>query len=314
MRTVFAGTPAFAVPALTALFTSGVDLAAVYTQPDRRAGRGQKFSPSAVKSTAQALHLPVRQPHRIEEEFDHLSDLSPDLLVVVAYGQILSPMILNLPKLGCVNVHASLLPRWRGAAPIQRAIEAGDTVTGITLMRMDQGIDTGNIIMRREMPILDNDSAGTLGTRLAELGATALADFLLDAQRLVRGASPQDESYACHARKLTKVESWLDWNRSASEVERQIRAYFPTPLSRAYLDETLILFHKAVLGPPTIHAEPGTIVRVSQNGLRVQAADGTIDALMLQIAGRKPVAIDSFLNGFSVRAGQQFSFPTPSHA
>jgi methionyl-tRNA formyltransferase len=232
----------------------------------------------------------------------------------VAYGQILSAEILNLPRLGCINIHASLLPRWRGAAPIQRAIEAGDRISGITLMRMDQGLDTGDVLQQIETPISDIDSAATLGTRLADLGAEALARLLVAPEAHIGQAIPQNPLQASYADKLTKEESWLDWTQSAVTLERQIRAYFPIPLARSILLDRLVIVHSATLGSNTLSAAPGTIIGLSQEGIQVQTIDGTINLSTLQFAGRKPVSAKSLVNGFSVRPGQRFSTPKAFYA
>jgi methionyl-tRNA formyltransferase len=233
---------------------------------------------------------------------------------VVAYGQILSAEILNLPRLGCINIHASLLPRWRGAAPIQRAIEAGDRISGITLMRMDKGLDTGDVLRQIETPIYDTDSTATLGARLADLGADALAQLLVAPEADFRQATPQNPLQASYATKLTKEESWLDWTQPAVTLERQIRAYFPTPLARSILLEQLVIIHSATLGSNTLNTAPGTIIGLSQEGIQVQAIDGTINLSTLQLAGRKPVSAKSFVNGFSVRPGQRFAAPKTVYA
>ena len=233
---------------------------------------------------------------------------------MVAYGQILSAEILNLPRLGCINIHASLLPRWRGAAPIQRAIEAGDRISGITLMRKDKGLATGDVLRQIETPIYDIDSTATLGARLADLGADALAQLLAAPEADFGQATPQNPLQASYATKLTKEESWLDWTQPAATLERQIRAYFPTPLARSMLLEQLVIIHSATLGSNTLKTSPGTIIGLSQEGIQVQAIDGTINLSTLQLAGRKPVSAKSFVNGFSVRPGQRFAAPKTFYA
>ena len=293
---------------------SSVELVAIYTQPDRPAGRGRRISESRVKLAARASGLPLRQPLRLDDDLDFLRSLAPDLFAVVAYGQILSAEILNLPRLGCINIHASLLPRWRGAAPIQRAIEAGDRISGITLMRMDKGLDTGDVLRQIETPIYDTDSTTTLGARLADLGADALAQLLVAPEADFGRATPQNPLQASYATKLTKEESWLDWTQPAVTLERQIRAYFPTPLARSILLEQLVIIHSATLGSNTLNTSPGTIIGLSQEGIQVQAIDGTINLSTLQLAGRKPVPAKSFVNGFSVRPGQRFAAPKTVYA
>jgi methionyl-tRNA formyltransferase len=307
LRAVFAGTPPFAAVSLKALLNSSTEILAVYTQPDRPAGRGRKLQQSPVKLTALEHNLLVRQPLRLVEEADQLTALSPDILIVVAYGLILPKSILNVPALGCINVHASLLPRWRGAAPIQRAIEAGDSETGITVMQMDEGLDTGGIISQVHTPVFDTDNAGSLDHRLAELGAGELIRLLPDIAKGHCQTQPQTSETACTAKKVSRAESRLNWQLPAAVLERRIRAFNPWPLARTELDGKALLVLQADLGPSLAIAPPGTVIQTDSNLLRVQTGDGTLDLLQLQVPGRKPLAVSQFLNGYRIRTGQRFN-------
>ena len=306
LRAVFAGTPQFATVSLKALLNSSTEILAVYTQPDRPSGRGRRLQQSPVKLTALEQNLPVRQPLRLVDEADQLTALSPDILIVVAYGLILPKTILNVPTLGCINVHASLLPRWRGAAPIQRTIEAGDSETGITVMKMDEGLDTGGILSQAHTPVFDTDTAASLDLRLADLGAAELIRLLPHIAQGNCPPQPQASERACTAKKISRAESWLNWQLPAAVLERRIRAFNPRPLARAVLDGETLLVLQAGLGPDRTMASPGSVIQANSNVLRVQTGDGTLDLLQLQAPGRKPLAVSQFLNGFRIRAGQRF--------
>ncbi|MCF8005300.1 MAG: methionyl-tRNA formyltransferase, partial [Chromatiaceae bacterium] len=249
-RIIFAGTPTFAVPALSALIAADWPVVAVYTQPDRPAGRGRKIMPGPVKQTALDAGIPVFQPTSLKhsEALEQLETLAPDLMVVAAYGLILPPAVLDCPRLGCINIHASLLPRWRGAAPIQRAIAAGDEQTGISLMQMEQGLDTGPVYARQRTRIGPRETGGSLHDRLAAIGAKLLVDSL---PAICEGAptpEPQDPERATYASKLEKRESTIDWQRSAIEIDRQIRAFDPWPVAQTrYNDETLRIWEACPL-------------------------------------------------------------------
>ena len=314
IRAVFAGTPDFAIPSLEALLNSGAEVIAVYCQPDRPAGRGQKLRPCAVKSRAMQDHLNIRQPAGLNDESSYLVDQKVDLALVVAYGMLLPQAMLEAPSLGCVNVHASLLPRWRGAAPIQRAIEAGDVQTGVTLMRMDVGLDTGPIIGARQIPILQSEPSQSLHDRLAILGAQMVSEFLagLSAGSIV--SKPQPKTGATYARPLTRDEAWLDWRRPAEELVRQICAFNPWPLARSQLDRIDYRIHQAALGPTESSAVPGTITQAQGPCLRVQAGSGTVDVLKLQRPGGKVLDTKTFLNGHAIAPGSVFTLPTDIHA
>ena len=306
MNLVFAGTPEFAVPALSALLDAGHAILAVYTQPDRPAGRGRKLGMSAVKEFALEQGLRVHQPVTLksESEVETLRASKPDALIVIAYGLILPKSILSIPRYGCINVHASLLPRWRGAAPIQRAIEAGDAKTGVTIMQMDAGLDTGALLALAEIPIGADDNSATLHDRLADLGGRLLVDTLA---QLVRGAiapQAQDNARATYAAKLKKDEARLDWNTDAELLARRIRAFNPWPVAHTTLDgQTLRLWQaRAENGAPAIQP-PGTVLTANANGVRVQCATGVLRITRLQLEGGNVLDVSAFLNGRPLPTG-----------
>jgi methionyl-tRNA formyltransferase len=300
MNLVFAGTPEFAVPALKALLDAGHTILAVYTQPDRPAGRGRKLGMSAVKTFALARGLRVHQPVTLksESEAETLRALKPDAMIVIAYGLILPGSILTVPQYGCINVHASLLPRWRGAAPIQRAIEAGDAVTGVTIMQMDAGLDTGAMLAVAQTPIGTNDNAATLHDRLADLGGRLLVDTLA---QLVRGAiiaQAQDAAHATYAAKLNKDEARLDWNADAHLLARRIRAFNPWPVAHTALDgQTLRLWHAQAENGTPAEQPPGMVLSAAADGVRVQCASGVLRITRLQLEGGKVLDAHAFVNG-----------------
>ncbi|HSW52053.1 MAG TPA: methionyl-tRNA formyltransferase [Sulfuricaulis sp.] len=306
MNLIFAGTPAFAVPALEALLRAGHRIRAVYTQPDRPAGRGRKLAASAVKQCAQAHGIEVRQPEKISSEEEILRRDAPDAMIVIAYGLLLPSPILAIPRHGCINVHASLLPRWRGAAPIPRAIEAGDTETGVSIMQMEAGLDTGPVLAQARTPIHESDTAQTLHDRLAQLGADTLVATL---ERLARGAvtpQPQDNTGACYAKKLSKEESALDWARPAMELHRKLRALNPWPVaSTAWRGKTLRLWEAGPLEARPATGAPGTIVQADAAGIRVLTGDGVLTLTRLQAEGGKILAAGEFLNGHRLAAGER---------
>jgi len=300
------------VPSLSGLLGAGYEIAAVYTQPDRPSGRGRKIVQSPVKLCAMSQQLPVLQPEDFFNETSRLKKIAPDLIIVVAYGVILPHDILNLPPSGCINIHASLLPRWRGAAPIHRAIEAGDSSTGITLMRMDESLDTGNILFQSQSPIKENDTTGSLHDRLAVVGAQALMACLPKiAAGYVRGTEQQEE-HATYAPKITRSERWLDWTRPAIDLVRQIRAFNPKPLARTALDDQVILIQQAALGPVCQGELPGTVIHAREELIRVQAGDGSLELCEVQLPGGRPLECRDFLNGFPLTPGQHFQ--SPDHA
>jgi len=300
MRLVFAGTPDFAARALEALIAAGHDIALVLTQPDRPAGRGMKLKASPVKEVALAHGLTVAQPETLKTDGARqaIIDVHPELMMVAAYGLILPQSALAIPALGCVNIHASLLPRWRGAAPIQRAIEAGDARTGITLMQMDAGLDTGDILGLFPLAIAPDDSAASLHDKLAALGATSIVELL---PRLARGEVtrvPQDASLATYAAKISKEEARLDFSQTAEELDRRIRAFNPFPGAHALLRDAPIKIWRAQ--PCTDSGTPGEILHASPNGLRVACGSGALDMLELQLAGGKRLPVNAFLAGHTL--------------
>ncbi|MEK7207899.1 MAG: methionyl-tRNA formyltransferase [Pseudomonadota bacterium] len=304
MNLVFAGTPVFAVPALDALLRAGHTIQAVYTQPDRPAGRGRKLSASPVKEFAQAHGLEIRQPLSLKEEAEALRALAPEAMIVIAYGLLLPPAVLAIPKYGCINVHASLLPRWRGAAPIPRAIETGDAVTGVCIMQMEAGLATGPVLARAETAIAPTDTAQTLHDRLAPLGAQTLIATL---ERLARGEihpQPQNDAQACYAKKLRKDESPVDWARPALELHRQIRALNPWPVaSTTWNGKVVRLWEVGSPEPTATTPEPGTVVRADASGIRVATGNGILCLTRLQAAGGKILAAGDFLNGHRIAVG-----------
>ena len=292
-KVAFAGTPEFAVPALQALAGRGFDIPLVLTQPDRRAGRGRRLHTSAVKRCAGSLGLPLAQPADLRSEAARrlLREAAPDLLVVVAYGLILPAPVLEIPTHGCLNIHASLLPRWRGAAPIQRAILAGDTVTGITLMQMDKGLDTGPIIAQRRCPIEVRETAGTLHDRLAALGAELIVDVLPGYLRGEIDVVAQPEAGACYAPKLDKREARVDWCQPAVEIERQIRAFNPWPVAQTRLEGEPLRLWEARLGENDIdRGDPGEVLQVDREGVTIATGEGTLILLTVQRPGKRPVS------------------------
>jgi len=296
-RIVFAGTPEFAVPTLRALADSPHRPLAVFTQPDRPAGRGRGLRSSAVKQAARNLGIPVHQPERLDAAAQAtLRGLEPDLVVVVAYGLILPQAVLDLPRLGCWNIHASLLPRWRGAAPIQRAIEAGDPQTGVCIMQMDAGLDTGPVLLRLSTPIGPTDTGNSLHERLSELGAEALLRCL---ELLSRDELPvplaQSTEGVRYAAKLDKAQASLDWRRSAAELERQVRAFNPWPVAWCEIEgQRLRVWHTQVI-ETTANAEPGTILSRSADGLEIAIGAGRLRLLEVQGEGGRRMPVAEFL-------------------
>jgi methionyl-tRNA formyltransferase len=301
---VFAGTPDFAVPSLRALLAADHRILAVYTQPDRPAGRGRQVVRSPVKMLAEQHGLAVHQPLSLKQEAPVLQALAPDAMIVVAYGLLLPRDVLAIPARGCINVHASLLPRWRGAAPIQRAIEAGDAATGITIMQMSAGLDTGDILLQAQTPITEDDTAQTLHDRLALLGAETLVRALA---QLGEGRLPpraQDEAGASYAAKLSKVEAGLDWGQSAAVLARKIRALNPWPVAQTRHGGRVVRVWMAHPLPETgTHHRPGTILATTGGGIDVQTADGVLRLTRVQTEGGRPLDARDFLNGYRLTPG-----------
>ncbi|PJK10188.1 methionyl-tRNA formyltransferase [Lysobacteraceae bacterium NML08-0793] len=303
MKVVFAGTPEFAVPSFHAV-REKAEVLAVFTQPDRPAGRGRGVQMSPVKQAALAANVPIHQPEtlRTPEAQALLRELAPDLMVVVAYGLILPQAVLDIPVHGCWNVHASLLPRWRGAAPIQRAIEAGDKQTGVCLMRMQKGLDTGPVMLQLETPISDADTGGSLHDRLAMLGAQVLRDGLgLLRVGLLPSARLQDEAGVSYAHKLEKAEARLDWQQPAVQLDRKVRAFNPWPIAEALLDGERIRIHEAQALADTANQLPGRIIQATRAGIDVASGDGVLRILRLQREGGRPITAADWLNARKAR-------------
>ncbi|MFZ3023871.1 methionyl-tRNA formyltransferase [Pseudomonas sp.] len=300
LRIVFAGTPEFAAEHLKALLNSPYQVVAVYTQPDRPAGRGQKLMPSPVKQLALQHEIAVYQPQTLRDPAAQaeLAALKPDLLVVVAYGLILPQVVLDIPRLGCINSHASLLPRWRGAAPIQRAIQAGDAESGVTVMQMEAGLDTGPMLLKVSTPISADDTGGSLHDRLAELGPPAVLQAIAGlAGGSLRG-EVQDDSLATYAHKLNKDEALLDWSRPAVELERLIRAFNPWPICHSSLNGAplKVLAAQLITESGEGRGAPGEILAASKDGLTVACADGALRLTRLQLPGGKALNFADLFN------------------
>ncbi len=299
LRIVFAGTPEFSVPCLESCRASGADVVAVYTQPDRPAGRGRKLTPSPVKQAALAAGIPVEQPETLKtiDARETFAAYRPDLMVVVAYGLILSRKILAIPRLGCWNVHASLLPRWRGAAPIQRAILAGDAESGVDLMQMEAGLDTGPVMLERRTAITRDDTGGSLHDRLSLLGADVLAEGL---RRTIAGESlrthPQSDEGVMYAHKLEKAEARLDFTRAAIALERQVRAFDPWPVAEGEIAGEPVRIWSARAMEQSHHAAPGNVIAAQRDGIDIACGEGVLRVTALQRAGGKRISAADYLN------------------
>ncbi len=306
MKIIFAGTPQFAASALAALIAKH-EVLAVLTQPDRPAGRGMQLSASPVKQLAQQQQLFVMQPATLKtpEAQQAIAALSCDVMVVAAYGLILPKTVLAMPRYGCLNIHASLLPHWRGAAPIQRAIQAGDEQTGITIMQMDEGLDTGDMLLHHVCPIAPDETAQTLHDKLAELGADAILEVLrlLEANRLM--PVKQDNSSASYASKLLKSEAQIDWRLDAQVIARRVRAFNPFPTCHARLSESIIKIWQAQPGASTAE-QPGTVIAVDKQGITVACGAGSLHLEILQRAGGKAQSAAQFLQAMPIKIGDVF--------
>ena len=307
MRIVFAGTPEFAAQALAAILAAGQSVPLVLTQPDRPSGRGMALKASPVKQLALKHGLQVHQPASLKsaESRQPIIDASPDVMVVAAYGLILPQTALDIPRLGCINIHASLLPRWRGAAPIQRAVLAGDAETGVTLMRMEAGLDTGPMLLKGRLPITDADCAATLHDKLAALGARLMVEAL---PRLARGelpGEPQPAEGVTYAAKLEKSEAALDWRQTAVALSRAVRAFDPYPGTVARIEGQTIKVWRAEPAPGA--GEPGTVLAANADGILVACGEGALRLVELQKSGGKRLQAADFLHGFALKPGQRFS-------
>jgi methionyl-tRNA formyltransferase len=303
MKIIFAGTPDFAACALQALIDAGHEIALVLTQPDRPAGRGMKLNASAVKILAEKQGISVYQPEKLRtaEQQAPLTGIDADVMIVAAYGLILPQVVLDLPKLGCLNIHGSLLPRWRGAAPIHRAILAGDTTTGITIMQMDAGLDTGDMLSIHPMPIEAVDSTASLHDKLAEQGASAIVAALVDLPKLQQTRQVQPELGVTYADKLKREESQIDWQKSAIELDQMIRAFNPFPSAQTLLNGEPLKIWQA--SPSEECGPAGTVLAADKDGLLVACGSGSLRITELQKAGSKRVAITAFLAGNELELG-----------
>ena len=313
MRLIFAGTPDFAARALEALLAAGHQVMLVLTQPDRRAGRGMALQASAVKKVALAHGIPVFQPERLKDPATHgpiraaCVEHGAELMVVAAYGLILPQAVLDLPRRGCINIHASLLPRWRGAAPIQRAIEAGDVETGITIMQMDEGLDTGDMLLEERLPIGPRDTSAMLHDALARLGARLIVDALRAVAACGLRATPQCTEGVNYAHKIDKSEAAIDWNESAEQIERRVRAFDPFPGAQARLrGETLKIWRSEISSSSWLQpVHPGQILSADHDGIAVATGLGVLVIRELQRAGGKRLAAQEFLRGFAMTPGER---------
>lgn len=307
MRIIFAGTPDFAAESLKALLQTEHTVCAVYTQPDRPAGRGRKLTPSPVKQIALENDIPVEQPlnFKSEDSLATLDTYQADLMVVVAYGLLLPQAVLDTPRLGCINVHASLLPRWRGAAPIQRAILAGDTETGVGIMKMEAGLDTGPVLLEKRCPILNDDSAQVLHDRLATLGAEALVSSLAQIENRLAQARPQDEAHKTYAHKLEKQEALIDWQHSAEHILRQVNAFNPWPVAQTQWQGDTMRIWQAQLADTRQSGQPGEVLTVDKQGIDIACGSGALRITQLQVPGKRAMAVRDFLNANQLKVGEQ---------
>lgn len=310
LKIIFAGTPEFSVPTLQTLINSSHEIVGVFTQPDRPAGRGQKLTASPIKQLALQHQLPIFQPKTLRdpEIQETIKKLNCDLMIVIAYGLILPTAVLEIPPLGCINVHASLLPRWRGAAPIQHAILAGDTETGITIMQMEAGLDTGPMLLQNKCVISANETSATLHDKLAQLGADSLMQALEKLPQLT--PITQDEQFANYAAKIEKSSAEIHWQQPAINILRQINAYNPWPVAFTYYQEKIIRIWEAqaLITPEFKHAKPGEVININREGIDVLTSNGIIKILKLQLPGGKPLSVAEILNGKSliINIGDRF--------
>ena len=296
LKVIFAGTPDFAAQHLLALLDSKHDVVAVYTQPDRPAGRGKKLTASPVKSLALEHAIPVYQPESLkqQEAQDALFAIEADIMVVVAYGLILPTPVLSAPSRGCINVHGSILPKWRGAAPIQRAIWAGDAETGVTIMQMDEGLDTGDMLHIATIPIEQDDTSATLYTKLAELGPKALVNVLDDIDSYI--PEKQDDALATYAKKLSKEEALINWQDDAAQIERNIRAFNPWPVAWMQIDDQNVKVWSASVTTCDRAVAPGTVISANKEGITIATGQGALCITSLQIPGKKALPAADVIN------------------
>ena len=306
MRVVFMGTPGFAVGTLKALLEAGHDVAAVVTQPDKPKGRGKELLMTPVKAEAVKHDIPVFQPERVrknEEFLEELKKLAPDVIVVVAFGQLLPVSVLTLPKYGCVNVHASLLPKYRGAAPIQWAVLNGDQVTGVTTMRMDEGLDTGDMIMKQEVIVDEDETGGSLFDKLSGVGAKLCVKTMEAIENGTAVYTPQDDALATHTGKIQKEMGSIDWSKDAEVIERLVRGLNPWPSAYTRIDDKNLKIWRAKVISHEVKAAPGCILKVTKDELEVQTGNGVLALLEVQLEGKKRMTTDAFLRGYQVTEG-----------
>jgi methionyl-tRNA formyltransferase len=306
MRIIFAGTPEFAANTLQALLGTEHEICAVYTQPDRPAGRGRKVTASPVKQLAVENQLPVQQPlnFKTEDAKQILADYQADLMIVVAYGLLLPQVVLDTPKLGCINIHASLLPRWRGAAPIQRAILAGDKQTGVCIMQMEAGLDTGPVLAQASCAINDNDTAQILHDRLALLGAKTLLEILPNISQLQQQAKIQDDALSCYADKLHKQEAVINWQKPATQISQQIHAFNPWPVAQTTWQEKVFKIWSATVLETEHSAAIGEVLAVNRDGIDIATGEGVLRVTQIQIPGKRAMAVSDFINANTVVLGE----------
>jgi len=307
MRIIFAGTPEFAAETLKALLTTKHDICAVYTQPDRPSGRGRKLTAGPVKQLALENNIAVEQPLNFKESEAKqiLANYNADIMIVVAYGLLLPQSVLDTPKLGCINIHASLLPRWRGAAPIQRAILAGDEQTGVCIMQMEAGLDTGPVLARAKCPIHVDDTTQILHDRLAQLGAQTLLTALPNIVELQQHAQNQDDSLSCYASKLQKKEADINWLQSANQVSRQINAFNPWPVAQTNWQDKVFRIWAATSSDETSKASAGEIIAINRESIDVATGDGVIRLQCVQIPGKRAMPVADFLNANTPVIGEK---------
>ena len=298
LKIVFCGSDAIALPSLEALSQAEFDFCAVYTQPDRPRGRGRKLTPGVIKTWVLEHEIKVLQPEKITAEvLQELQQLQPDIIIVMAYGIILPQAFLDIPRLGCVNLHVSLLPEWRGAAPIQRAVLAGDKETGITMMQMDEGLDTGAILAQYKTPITATTTSAALQRDISELGAQHLCQLIRDLDAGKITPQPQDDTKATYAKKLSKAEAEIDWNQTSERIDCMIRAFNPWPVAYFIRDEQAIRIWQAEILFESSTAEPGSVVAATKHGIDIATATSVIRITKLQIPGKKPMSAADVLNG-----------------
>lgn len=318
MKVLFAGTPDFAVPALQALLAEH-EVVGVFTQPDRESGRGKKITMPPVKTLALEHGLTVYQPQTLRDQANVIKKLQPDVFVVVAFGMLLPQNILDIPPLGCINIHGSILPKWRGAAPIQRAIEAGDSETGVSIMQMEAGLDTGPVFKILKTPISDHDTSQTLHDTLSTLGAQGVCDTIREMDQLVKSQKPQliatqqDDQFASYAKKISKQEAQINWRHSAESIQQKIRAFNPWPICQTHHSDTRIrLWGSSIVNnPSTGSSTPGQVLEIDRSGITIACGSDSNNSVLrlevLQRDGSKALTSEQFINGYAIQVGDILS-------